>query len=285
MSIRLLRTALAVVALLAASALVAPPAAAVPGLVTVMDTSPTGTGWLQGADPACPRGTKLLGGGADLLGGGHHVSIAGLNPLPGGTYDGSLWATAVEGAWGSAGPWSITAWAICGSGVTGYEIVEASSYPPPGGSVATATAYCPKGKKVIGAGGRQQGKAFVVLDSIHVPADLGHVTVETMYAEAVSSNVPLAVAYAVCVDPLPGQQRVSASSPYDSNNKLLSVACPAGTKLHGVAGGITGAGGQAYIDGLLPHGGGLTAAQIDAREDVTGFTGVWKVDVFAICAA
>ena len=280
------RSVLAGLALTAtvASLLVATPAAAAPTLTTVMVTSPTNIDGFKGVNPACPRGTKLLGGGADILGGGHNVHIAGINPLPGGEFDNSMWVTAVVSSSGGAGPWSLTAWAICGAGVTGYEIVEAKAAAPMGVDYVSATASCPAGKKVIGAGGRQQGKAFIVLDGISVDADLSGVTVESFSDETAHVTVPVAVAYAICVDPLPGQQRVTAATEWTSSDKLLSVGCPAGTRLYGLGGGLTGASGQAYLDGVLPYAGTLTGAQIDAREDHTGFSATWKANVYGICA-
>jgi hypothetical protein len=136
---------------------------------------------------------------------------------------------------------------------------------------------------VIGAGGRNEGKPHTVLDTIHISADLTSVTVEVF---GLDGFPPSAHAYAVCINPVPGQQLVTASSAYTSADKTLSVECPAGTQVHGVAGGMTGAGGQAYIDRLAPHGVGLavSGADIDVREDADGDAGSWQATVQAVCA-
>jgi len=270
----------------AAGILVAGPAHAVAGRVVVTATSPdTGSESFKGANAVCPTGTKILGGGADIVGGDHHVQLGGINPAPLGLPANSIWATANEGPSGYNGAWSLTAWAICGYGVTGHQIVEATSAPPAGATSAAATAVCPAGKKVIGAGGRSAGKPTYVLDTIDVSGGLSSVLVQTMATEAVvAGTAPLAVAYAICIDPVPGQQRVGASSVWDSNDKVLTVACPAGTQVHGTGGGISGAHGQAHLDALLPIAGAPGGTFINAREDATGYVANWSVSAYAVCA-
>jgi hypothetical protein len=279
---RTLLTCAAALSVAAATLVVATPALAVTGLTVVTATSATDSEGFKVANPVCPAGRVLLGGGADIIGGGHNVQLAGINLAPLGAPANSVWASANESGAGWVGSWSITGYAICGTGVTGYQIVQASSAVPAGSTIATATATCPAGKKVIGAGGRSAGKVGYVLDTMDVSADLTSVYVETIATEwAIPATAPLAEAYAVCVNPVPGLERVSASSAYDSNDKVLSVACPAGKAVHGVGGGMTGALGQAYLDMLAP---GSSSAIINAREDATGTTNNWKVDVYAICA-
>jgi hypothetical protein len=279
--------AAATVVLTAASAavlLVASPASAVAGRVIVSATSPeTGSEGFKGANAVCPTGTKILGGGADIVGGFHNVQLAGINPAPLGLPANSMWATANEGPFGYDGSWSITAWAVCGTGVSGHEIVQVHSTDVPGATSSSATAICPAGKKVIGAGGRSAGKPHWVLDSIDVATNLSSVYVETMATEP-DIGGGVAVAYAICVNPVAGQQRVSATSAFDSNDKVLTVNCPAGTRVHGTGGGITGALGQAYLDALLPTGGAPGGTLINAREDGDGFANNWRVSAYAVCA-
>jgi hypothetical protein len=279
---RIILTGLMSLAATAATVVIATPALAVPGLTVVTLTSATDSEGFKVANPVCPAGKVLLGGGADIIGGGHNVQLAGINLAPLGAPANSVWASANESGAGWSGNWSITGYAICGTGVTGYQIVQAESSAPAGSTFASATATCPAGKKVIGAGGRSAGKTGYVLDTMDVSADLTSVYVETLATEwAIPGTAPLAAAYAICINPVAGMVRVGASSAYDSNDKLLTVACPAGKSLHGVGGGMTGAGGQAYLDLLAPSG---SSAIINAREDATGDAGTWKVDIYGICA-
>ncbi len=281
---RLLLAAAALLAGTAAPIAAATPASAVPGLVVVTAASPqTGSEAFKGANAICPRGTNIVGGGGAIDGGGFHVHLGGLNPAADSFPANSLYAVANEDVLGYAGSWTLTAWAVCASGVTGWEIVQADATAAPGVPSAMATAYCPPGKKVIGAGGRGAGKGHVILDSINVSANLASVSVEVM---SVDTGGDTAHAYAICIDPVPGQQLVSAHTQFSSTNQQsLVVYCPAGTKVHGIGGGLTGALGQSYINRLAPNGPTLTTGvDINAREDADGNSGTWRADVQAICA-
>jgi hypothetical protein len=260
---------------------VATPAWAVPGLVAVTVTSAeVGSESFKGVAAECPAGTKIVGGGADVQGGNHSVRVAGINPAPLLPNPNALWATAHEDLLGYAGSWSLVAWAICAPGLVGWEVVLADATGPTN-SLAAATATCPAGKKVIGAGGRSAGKVSVVLDSINIAADLNSVTVEVM---AINGATPVAHAYAICINTVPGQQLVELNSRSRSADQTVALSCPAGTKVHGVGGGLTGASGQSYIDELGPTGVSLTSVFIDAREDVTGNPSPWSAKVQAVCA-
>jgi hypothetical protein len=263
-----------------AAVAVAAPAWAVPGLTTVTVTSTVASDFNNGAAAVCPQGTKIVGGGADVLGGGHSVHLNAINPAPIGMPN-TLWAYANEGPEGYAPVWSVRAWAICATGVIGWQMVLADAISAPGSSFVAATASCPSGKKVIGAGGRSPGKAADILDSINVAADLGSVSVEVART---NGEQAIAHAYAICVNPVPGLQRLEAHTPMASADTSLDLPCPAGTKAHSVGGGLTGAIGQAYIDELAPSGASLTGAHIDAREDVNGNPGSWRADLVVICA-
>jgi hypothetical protein len=86
----------------------------------------------------------------------------------------------------------------------------------------------------------------------------------------------------VCVDPVPGRQRVTATSGCTSNNKVVTVSCPTSTHLHGTGGSLTGAAGQAFIEAVAPWG--TYGVIFSAREDPTGYSGNWNADVYAISA-
>ncbi len=78
---RILGTAAAVLAGLVAPLFVGVgPASAATTVVRVSATSPAGSPEYQAAVVTCPAGTKLLGGGADVIGGGHSVWIYMLDP-------------------------------------------------------------------------------------------------------------------------------------------------------------------------------------------------------------
>jgi hypothetical protein len=67
--------------------------------------------------------------------------------------------------------------------------------------------------------------------------------------------------------------------------KFASATCPGNSRLHGTGGSLSGAIGQAAIDRVGLFGAGATAgSDIEAYEDVTGFSGNWSATAYAICA-
>lgn len=274
--------AAAVIVGAAAPLLVATPAAAVPNLMVVSTSSGWSLATVKAVGASCPLRWSLLGGGADVANGVHSVHVSGINLAPLVTTPNTNWTTAHVDKLGYGQSWSLTGYAICGTNLSGYSVAVADTGASPGNTYASATAHCPPGKKVIGAGGRDEGKVDMVLDTIQVWADLSAVTVESFGLDGQSTG---AHAYAVCVDPVAGQQVITVSSSYTSSDKILSADCPAGTYLHGLGGGITGGYGQVYIDRLAPHGTNPpTGADIDLREDADGDAGTWQATVQAICA-
>jgi hypothetical protein len=170
--------------------------------------------------------------------------------------------------------------------VSGWEIVQADVPADPGSTYTAAVATCPAGKKVIGVGGAISGGARYLLDSVDPGETLSDAFVEAIGDETtpVAGAAWGAHAYAVCVDPLAGQQLVTATSGWSTSNKTASVNCPSGTTVHGVGGGLRSAFGQAHIDRLAPNGTSKTVGvDIDARQDVTGAGGEWRAYVYAIC--
>lgn len=275
-------------------ATVTTPAAASPGWLevvhaTAIDLPQQG---FTGANPMCPQNSELLGAGADIIGGGHSIRVIGIKPDTEAAGD-FVWATAGGDTSRLRTPFSIDVTAICGQ-AAGWEIVEASSpSPTPGITYASATANCPAGKKVSGAGGRSW-KPSRIVDSIDISADLSSVTVEVIEdaANPPQSAVAQAYAYAICITPKPGQHRVSAWSALNSTDKHVSVQCPPGARVIGTGGGLVGAAGSAYIDRLAPiavdgsnlqTGLGFGGADIEARETVAGTTQDWRAYVYAVC--
>ena len=91
------------------------------------------------------------------------------------------------------------------------------------------------------------------------------------------------IAYALCVAPLTGMQRVTATSASNSAAKSVTATCPSGKRLIGLGGETAGGSGQVVLDVIRPNQ-GLTAAVVTAREDQNGFAGNWTVSAYAVCA-
>jgi hypothetical protein len=274
-----------------ASAVVAPvvfaaSASAVTNLVFVRASSAaSGTEGFKSAIAACPAGTQVLGGGADIVGGGHGVKLSSLRPQD---FDESFYADASADPRGYDGNWRLDAFAICASPVSGREIVHSFTGGGPGETDISAQANCPAGKQVIGTGATVDANSVAVLDDVMPDFDLSGVTAEVMHdGTPVSGDTQLtAEAIAVCVDPLPGQQLAFQTTPASTGDKGMSATCPSGTQVHGAGAGLSGAYGEAHLDRIGFNGvGGLGASDVDAREDVDGSSNNWSAWAFAICAA
>jgi hypothetical protein len=264
--------------------LVATPAAALPGLILVSSATVGPTpGGLYYAEALCPVGTQLTGGGARAGDGSVHLVAATAS------VDGDpRWRAGGLGNGGAST--SMTAYAICAAGMNGYRTVRAEHLPPAGSSTAAATATCPGGTRVIGAGGSNAGQPGYVLDGIWIAPDLTSVYVRTLRGPGASPDTaPYAVATAICVDPVPGQQRVTAATRNSTGTvKSISVSCPGGTRLHGLGGMIGGGGGQVGLQSLTAtrtFTRTLTGASVTARV-LAGANppGSWRAEVYGVCA-
>lgn len=270
----------------AATLVVASPAMAVPGLIVTIDWSDTtGSEGFKWAEATCPTGTVVLGGGADIVNGAGQARLVSLIPFDNGAAADTFYGVAIEDGTGFAGNWTMYTWAICGSGVSGWQKVSATSSGAV--DVVGVGATCPSGKKVIGAGANIVGNVnFTFLDTVQPALNLGSVWAEGAREESFAGTVTV-TAHAICINPVAGQQLVIASTVSDSASaKWVSVRCPAGTRLHGTGGSIAAASGEAHIDrvGLIGLG-AVEGADIEAREDETGFAGNWLATTYAICAA
>ena len=206
---------------------IGPTASAVSGLsVTTSRSLDSGSEGFKWAQAVCPPDTNVLGGGADVSGGANSVHVSSMLPLAG--FPDSFYATAMEDPRGYSGAWTLSAWAVCGSGVTGWQIVQADVPAEPDSTYAAAVATCPAGKKVIGVGGAVSGGSRYVLDSVDPGEDLTDAFVEVLGDETtpIAGSAWGAHAYAVCIDPVAGQQLVTATTGWSPANKTTSVSMP-----------------------------------------------------------
>jgi hypothetical protein len=262
---------------------VAAPASAVPQLTIVSATFPATFLWNGNGTVACPAPTVALGGGAGILGNAQakdYAHVDGITPDFGGIWGGGQNHEPQV----SPSPWSVRVTAICGL-VNGWEVVQAIGVMVgPEDKIQTATATCPAGKKVIGAGGHD-GKAWhFKLIGLDPSPDLTSVTVKsaTVVDEEYLSGFK---AYAICANPLRVQMLVTATSPTNTMDKLVTVSCPGGLSVHSLGGGVDGAAGYAHITRLeLANS---STAVLEASEGPTGSGLVqgWSAHVHAICAA
>lgn len=279
---RLVRLALAAV-VVAGSALVgvavAAPASAVPGLVFVSGVSAFDSTSSKEALAVCPTGTRILGGGGYLSGGGRQVGFVRLQAL--GSSDRFAVGAAENGAYASS--WRVHAYGICGQAPAGLGYISFQTVSDSNG-YKIATASCPAGKRLISVGARTtNGGGNVVIDDLRPNATLTSATVTGYEDEAGYAGNWSLWAYGVCANPLPGLQLVTVTSAVNSIDKAISAPCPAGKRLHGVGAETNGGVGQAIHAGVYPDAALTTAVDVSV-EDPTGIAGNWYTRSYAICA-
>ncbi len=91
-------------------------------------------------------------------------------------------------------------------------------------------------------------------------------------------------ALATCVKPTKGLEIVQAGSIQSSDVSIAAapLSCPEGTRLHGVAGEVSGGNGDVRLRALDDDGEDTATAR--AAEDVSGTDRMWSVRTFGICA-
>ncbi|XTZ13447.1 hypothetical protein ACQSSU_18125 [Micromonospora echinospora] len=280
------RTALSL-ALVSATALttqltlVAPAAAALPGLTRVTSTGPSNSDW-KTWQAACPADTLLIGGGGRLNGGDGQVVMDIMVPVFGATDVYSVTGRE-DDAPGFAGNWSITATALCAQPPVGWEHAEGATVWNSNSS-KTITVGCPSGKQVLGAGVEVNGGlGQVMVDDLRPAADLSSVSFTAIEDSTGHSGTWQIRGEVICVTPPAGLNRVSGLGVLDSTPVKSAVAtCPTGQRVHGVGGEVDSGAGQVRMTGvdLLSD----TQVRVTAAEDEDGFAGNWAPRAYAICA-
>jgi hypothetical protein len=151
--------------------------------------------------------------------------------------------------------------------------------------VKTISANCPAGKKVIGGGGRVNGARHVVItelrpiagatDSYRISASEDQVGFAGSWA---------AQAFAICADPLPGLQIVSATGAVGTGAfQGVTANCPGGKFAIGSGGRINGGQGEVDLNTIAEGNFFSTRSTAGGTEDLNGFGGNWSVTSFAVC--
>jgi hypothetical protein len=241
----------------------------------------------------CPVGKQVLGGGGRVLDGEGFVVLAWAAPDPdlGGF---QAIGREVPGGYGAA--WEVVAYAICAAPIDGLQYVAARAQSAPGGRHVEATASCPAGKRVVGAGGRV-GPTLDYGESIAGESlqwiqpfdegDAGYVVASATYDENVANPYGFWVwAYAVCAFPPPGYELRSTLAPADGSphtGRLLQVStrCTPGKKVLGAGLGGFNFHGTARVDEVFPAA-DLGGAWVVARQPAAS-NPLWLV-AWAICA-
>lgn len=254
--------------------------AAIPGLVRVSATSPSNSSHWKIVDVSCAAGKKVIGTGAKIGDGWGEVVIDDISVPPSLSY---VQVYAVEDQDGFSGNWSVSVYAICADPLPGLEHVTAFT-PLASTSPQNVSVSCPVGKIVLGTGferGSAQGK--VTVDDLVPNATLTAVflTAYELGAFGTLDNWNVRV-YAICADPLPGLERVSATSPSDTVTPKSRVAtCPSPKKATGGGFELAGAQGVGVINYFRPTNSPPTQIQATAYNRRPQ---PWAITSYAICA-
>jgi hypothetical protein len=156
----------------------------------------------------------------------------------------------------------------------------------------TVTADCPAGQRVVGGGGDvANGGGEVVLDRLQPEAAMDGVERFVVGANEDGTGYGddwQLTAYALCADPLPGQQILSATPPTGSSDSSQgsNVFCPAGQGQVGWGGRVNNGAGQVRITGLFQFyvGAPPIGTVLNAREDTDGYADSWSLSSYTVCA-
>jgi hypothetical protein len=122
----------------------------IPGLRLVAGSTGYGSGPWQHAEAHCDPGEKVLGTGASLSSDDGEVGLQISHADANGDY---AYAAAHEDHDGYASNWNLGAYAMCAPEPAGYSVVEQPSLYDGSMDAKLATATCPAGTDVTGAGG------------------------------------------------------------------------------------------------------------------------------------
>jgi hypothetical protein len=257
-------------------------AAAAPGLIRATTTSATNS-VNKSQTALCPAGKKVLGGAGRIDGSAAagEVGLVAAAPLAGGN---GFKVSAAEDANGTSGAWSLTAIAFCAPAPAGLQYV---SHTFTAGSTKSrwSSTTCPQGKKVLGAGATITGGGGHVLLGGVRPEDDNRTVTATAYEDEAGTAANWSItATATCVSSAQSHEIAQAATVQaDVSIASATLTCPDGTSLYGVAGEIVGGNGEVLLRQLDATP--ASQARVNAAEDATGYSNMWSVRTYGICAA
>jgi hypothetical protein len=228
----------------------------------------------------CPAGTRLTGVGGELAGGGGEVVLDGLFPSPALT---RVEVLASEDDDGTAGNWSVRAFAICAA--ASERVVAMSENDSD--RLKQVSADCPADKMGFpGVGADITGGAGQVRIS-RLGAGVEGAFVEAVEDDSGQPNSWFLRGYSICTTPFGGTSFQSISPSDSSSNKSATVTCPSGRRVLGAYGGVFPEGFPSaegpVLNGVIPNA-ALTSVTATAFEDEDGTASNWEVGAEAFCA-
>lgn len=241
---------------------------------------------VQTATAACPRGTRVFGGGGDIVGGNHGVALTTMKPVSTVLGD-SFTVTATEDGLGYAGSWNVFAYAVCGT--ASNLSVQRATVSASGGPRLSVGTLCPAGTAALGMGAEiAGGSGHAVLNTVLATTATPGAVAAAFADEHGFAGTWSLTAYAVCGQALPGLSyrfADSAGGNSTGSDKTAIATCPSGTRAYAAGGYISFTTGELHFDRMVPTGTGWNAADVEVRDDADGFANPWFTQVEVICAA
>jgi hypothetical protein len=266
----------------------APAAASLPGLVYVGASTGSDSNVFKSINVFCPSGTTIVGGGYDINGPDGAVVLDDFIPSPNGdhlTVSAGEIVGPGEPSDGTTANWSVSGTAICMQRPAGWQVVTQTSRfaPGPSGSI---TASCPFGKALIG-GGESLQQGFGQISTSELRFGDNFITASAVDDEDGFSGSWSVSAYAVCANPLPGLQIVSAAqAPSSDSPKAMLASCPGGSAILSIgwsAGGPNAEQTNNAVADLFANS--HSTALVIGTEDPDGFSGNWQETASVLCAS
>jgi hypothetical protein len=251
----------------------ATPASAVDGLRRVLTNSGQSSSFLwREAIAGCDNNEVVVGGGAEIIGGGNQVRLTMMFPL-----SRRFLARAEEPDTGYTGNWRLETYAICANTITvqGYEMAPPQRSGESSSVFKHQTAGCPGNKKVIGTGAQifhANGQVGLQLARPAGPLDIARATARED-ADGYAQDWEL-VTHAICAN------RIASAAVYGTlGDSGGSASCPPDKYAYSVGGG-----------GSLTDSGPYCLRTLRPSPDLRGFS-VWmtgppvdQTAIGAICA-
>jgi hypothetical protein len=253
-----------------AIAICAPPPA---GLARIAATSVSSSS-AKSVTATCPAGKQVVGTAGETTGAAGQLLLDGLRPE---SNLAAVTVVAMEDGSGTAGAWTVTAYAVCAGPVKGLQRTATTSGADSSSSKVNF-APCPSGKVLIGMGGDiNSANGQVVLDAVFPSLTLDSAGFAAWEDDTGNTGSWSLTSYAICAD---HAERIVATSDASSNaDKLLHARCPTGMGLTGAGADITGSFGRGYMSMIWPQSPDLASLSAHAS---TGRS--WTGRAYAICS-
>jgi hypothetical protein len=289
--LRLLRAALFALLLATAAFAASPAAAAVPGLIPAQGSSNFDSQPFKGANATCPPGKKVIGGGAQIIGGAGKVGLTSL----GFNADNTVYSASAQeiGFAGTTANWLVRAYATCVNASAVPDLVQIEGPPSASDSFGHKQAFadCPTGKKLVGLGATvlPVNNGAVALWEIEPRfSSLKGATVGAAEVAGGTTKSWGVRAEVVCVNQnsVIDVELVSRRDDTSGSSVSRTFSCPTGKKV--IGGGVLVLGvpfGHVIASRIQPRADSdLRSISIGAQEVAPGTPATWTLVSHALCA-